>query len=222
MAGWSGSSTVTASAAGCAGPLTSTHNITTTPTVGNPVFALGNSSTRCIAAGSVTYSASATNSTETKYYLDNTSQLGGNTIDSLTGEVIFAPGWFGTSTITVTVWGCNGPKSANHIVTTNQAVLTPVFSLGASSVRCQGNGTVTYMATAANSTGISYSLDASSLAGGNTINSSTGAVTFSSTWTGTSTVTATATGCYGPTQQTHTITITPSVSTPIFLWVQLP
>ena len=36
------------------------------------------------------------------------------------------------------------------------------------------------------------------LAGGNTINASTGAVTYAAGWSGTSIITATATGCNGP------------------------
>ncbi|MCP9766263.1 SdrD B-like domain-containing protein [Lacihabitans soyangensis] len=214
--GWSGTSTVTASAVGCFGPLTATHVITTTPTVGNPVFALGSSSNRCIGAANVTYSATATNNTGISYSLDNTSLTAGNTVNSATGEVSFDPAWFGVSTITVTVTGCNGPKTATHTVTTAQAVLMPVFASGASSVRCQGAGNTLYGATAANTTGIVYTLDAISLSGGNTINASTGNVTFVAGWTGISTVTATASGCYGPTQQTHVITTTPSVTTPVF------
>ncbi|MCP9754658.1 DUF11 domain-containing protein, partial [Lacihabitans sp. CCS-44] len=213
---WSGNSTVTATAYGCFGPLTSTHVITTTPTVGNPVFVLGSSSNRCIGGGSVVYAANATNNSGISYALDNTSLSGGNTINTATGEVVFAPAWFGTSTITVTASGCNGPKSTTHTVTTAQAVQVPVFALGLSSIRCQGLGTIMYTATAANSTSRVYSLDATSLNGGNTINASTGAVTFSASWTGTSTVTVTASGCYGPTQQTHTITTTPSVTNPVF------
>ena len=214
--GWSGTSTVTASAAGCFGPLTATHVITTTPTVGNPIFTLGNSSNRCIGAANVIYSATATNNTGISYSLDNTSLTAGNTINSATGEVSFDAAWFGVSTITVTVTGCNGPKTSTHTVTTAQAVLTPVFASGASSVRCQGTGNTLYSATAANSTGIVYTLDVTSLSGGNTINASTGNVTFVAGWTGISTVTATASGCYGPTQQTHVITTTPSVTTPVF------
>ncbi|HLO46470.1 MAG TPA: SdrD B-like domain-containing protein [Leadbetterella sp.] len=216
VAGWSGNSTVTATANGCFGPLTATHVITTTPTVGNPVFALGSSSSRCIGAANQTYSATASNNTGLTYTLDNNSLTAGNTINSATGEVSFQAGWFGVSTITVTATGCNGPKTANHTVTTSQAVLTPVFTLGNNSVRCQGAGTTTYSASAANSTGIIYSLDGTSILGGNTINASTGAVTFVAGWTGTSTVTATASGCFGPTQTSHTIVTTPSVTTPVF------
>jgi uncharacterized repeat protein (TIGR01451 family) len=216
VAGWSGTSIVTARANGCSGPLSATHTITITPTVGNPTFTLGNSSSRCIGAANITYAATATNNTGMTYTLDNNSLTAGNTINSSTGEVSFQAAWFGVSTITVTATGCNGPKTATHTVTTSQAVLTPVFALGNSSVRCQGSGTTSYAATAANSTGISYVLDATSISGGNTINSATGTVTFVAGWTGSSTVTATATGCYGPTQASHTITTTPSVTTPVF------
>ncbi|OYU65331.1 MAG: hypothetical protein CFE22_14410 [Cytophagaceae bacterium BCCC1] len=214
--GWSGNSTVTASAAGCFGPLTATHTITTTPTVGNPVFALGSSSNRCIGAANVIYSATATNNTNIAYTLDATSLSAGNSINPTTGEVSFDPAWFGVSTITVTVTGCNGPKTATHTVTTAQAVLTPVFALGSSTVRCQGAGSVLYSATATNTTGIVYTLDATSLSAGNTINAANGNVTFNAGWSGNSIVTATASGCYGPVVQMHSISTTPSVTSPIF------
>ncbi len=83
---------------------------------------------------------------------------------------------------------------------------TPAFALGASSARCQGAGTVTYSATAANSTGISYSLDATSIAGGNSIVATTGAVTYAAGWSGTSVITASASGLNGPATATHTVT----------------
>ncbi len=93
------------------------------------------------------------------------------------------------------------------------------LALGATSTRCQGAGPVTYTATATNNTGLSYSLDAASITGGNSINTSTGAVTYLAGWTGTSTITVTATGCNGPSTATHTVTITPTVGTPsIYSW----
>ncbi|GEM_PF-6741852 len=49
------------------------------------------------------------------------------------------------------------------------AVLDPVFDIGTTSTICQGMGTATYSATATNATGMTYSLDATSLAAGNTI-----------------------------------------------------
>ena len=215
-AGWSGTSTITASATGCNGPKTATHTVTITPTVGTPVFTLGATSTRCQGAGTVTYTATATNTTGITYSLDAASIAGGNSINAATGAVTYAAGWSGTSTITASAAGCNGPKTSTHTVTITPTVGTPVFTLGATSTRCQGAGTVTYTATATNNTGITYSLDAASIAGGNTINAATGDVTYAAGWTGTSTITASAAGCNGPKTSTHTVTNTPSVVTPVF------
>ena len=216
VAGWSGTSTITASATGCSGPKTSTHTVTITPTVGTPVFTLGATSTRCQGAGTVTYTATATNNTGITYSLDAASITGGNTINAATGAVTYAAGWIGTTTITASAAGCNGPAISTHTVTITPTVVTPVFTLGATSTRCQGAGTVTYTATATNSTGITYSLNGASIAGGNTINSSTGDVTYAAGWSGTSTITASAAGCSGPKTSTHTVTITPTVGTPVF------
>ncbi len=215
-AGWSGSSVITASAAGCAGPKTATHTVTTTPPVATPVFTLGASSSRCQAATITSYTASATNSTGITYFLDAASLAGGNSITPSTGAVAFVAGWTGTSTITAQATGCSGPKSATHTVTTNPNVSTPVFTLGATSSRCQGAGTANYLATAANTTGVTYSLDATSLASGNIINASTGAVTFTAGWTGNSTITASAAGCNGPKTATHIVTTNPTIGTPVF------
>ena len=216
VAGWTGTSTITASAAGCLGPITATHTVTITPTVGTPVFALGATSVRCQAAATITYTANSTNNTGITYVLDAASLTGGNTINAATGAVTYVAGWTGTSTITATATGCNGPKSATHVVTINITVGATTFTLGATSVRCQGAGTVTYTANASNNTGITYTLDAASLTGGNTINAATGAVTYVAGWSGTSAITATASGCNGPTTATHTVTITPTVGTPVF------
>ena len=215
-AGWSGTSTITVSAAGCNGPATATHTVTTTTTVGTPVFTLGATSTRCQGAGTVTYTATATDNTGITYTLDATSIAGGNSIDAFTGEVTYAAGWSGTSTITVSAAGCNGPATATHTVTIATTVGTPTFTLGATSTRCQGAGTVTYTATATDNTGITYTLDATSIAGGNSIDALTGEVTYAAGWNGTSTITASAAGCNGPQIATHTVTITPSVGTPVF------
>ena len=214
---WSGTSIVTASAAGCSGPKTATHTVTITPTVGVPIFALGASSARCQGAGTVTYSSTATNNSGITYSLDAASISGGNTINGATGDVSYVASWTGTSVITATATGCNGPKSANHTVTINITVGPASFTLGSGSTRCQGAGTVAYTATASNNTGITYSLDASSTAAGNSINPATGNVTFVAGWTGNAVVTATAAGCNGPTTATHTITTSPTVGAPVFV-----
>ena len=104
------------------------------------------------------------------------------------------------------------PTSAFYIagkVNEIAAVGTPVFTAGATSSRCQGAESVTYTATAANSTSLAYSLDANSLAAGNSINLNTGTVNFSASWSGTSVITATAGGCAGPKTAIHTVTVNP-------------
>jgi gliding motility-associated-like protein len=92
------------------------------------------------------------------------------------------------------------------VVTVSPLVVINSF-LPASSIRCQGTGTVTYSTTAVNSTGIAYSLDAASIAGGNTIDPLTGTVTYSATWSGTTTITASAAGCGGPKIATHVVSV---------------
>ena len=74
----------------------------------------------------------------------------------------------------------------------------PSVYSGCNSTVCQAPGTITYTANATNTTGITYSLDAASLTGGNTINAGTGAVTYATGWTGTTIITASAAGCNGP------------------------
>ncbi len=210
VAGWGGTSTITAMATGCGGPKTATHTATVAPNVGTPVFVLGESSVRCQGAGTVTYTATASNSTGITYSLDAASLSAGNSINASTGAVTFTAGWTGTSTITASAAGCGGPKTATHTVTQTPSVTTPVFALGATSTRCQGGNSVTYSASASNTTGIAYSLDAASVAAGNIINASTGVVTYVAGWSGTSTITASAAGCGGPKTASHTVTITPN------------
>ena len=97
-------------------------------------------------------------------------------------------------------------------VVTVPFVGTPVFTLGATSTLCQGAGSVTYTATATNTTGITYTLDAASITGGNTIIAGTGAVTYVVGWSGTTIITASAAGCSnGPTSATHTVTVNPTL-----------
>ena len=215
--GWSGVTILTATANGCNGPKTATHNITTSDFVATPLFTLGTGSTRCQGATEVTYTATAINSTSITYTLDGTtSGFPGNSIVASTGAVTFAAGWSGTSTITATAAGCSGPRTATHTVTTTPTVGIPIFALGSTSTRCQLGAMVTYTANASNNTGISYSLDALSQAGGNNINSS-GQLTYDPAWAGTTTITATASGCNGPVSSTHTVTITPTVGIPVFV-----
>ncbi|WP_165733994.1 tandem-95 repeat protein [Polaribacter sp. 20A6] len=95
-------------------------------------------------------------------------------------------------------------------------IAAPVFALGTTFDRCQGAGTSTITATATGATDIAYSLDTASTTAGNSINATSGEVTYVAGWVGTSTITANATGCGGPTSSTYTVTTNPSVETPIF------
>ena len=124
-----------------------------------------------------------------------------------------------TESITVTASGsytvkvtyANGCErtSTPMVITVVPSIGTPNFLLGATSSRCQGAGSVIYTATAFNTTNISYNLDAASLAVGNSINSTTGEVTYVATWSGTTIITATSEGCSGPKTATHTVTVNP-------------
>ena len=102
---------------------------------------------------------------------------------------------------------CNITTCASASITVTPSVGTPVFTLGTTSSRCLGAESVAYTASAANSTGITYSLDAASVTGGNSIDPATGIVTYVAAWSGTSIITASAAGCNGPAIATHTVTI---------------
>ncbi len=209
-ANWNGTTTITASAAGCNGPATTTYTVTTTPTVSITAFSPA-TSTRCQGTANVTYNTTASNSTGLAYSLDALSIAGGNTINAATGIVTYAANWNGTTTITAIASGCNGPATTTHVVTTTPLVAITPFS-PTTSTRCQGAGMIAYTTNATNATGITYTLDALSLAGGNTINALTGEVTFDATWNGTSTITATATGCNGTVVTSCTVTTLAPVS----------
>lgn len=216
LSNWVGPTTVTATAPGCNGPVSATHTITILPSPGSPVFSLGATSTRCQGAGTIIYTATVSGTSSINYSLDPASIAAGVTINAATGAVTYPASWAGTTVITASVPGCGGIVSATHVVSIVPNVSNPVFAAGAASSRCQQAGAVTYTATASNNAGITYTLDPVSLANGNSINSTTGTVTYTSGWTGPSVVTAHATGCNGPLSATHTITIIPSVGQPVF------
>jgi gliding motility-associated-like protein len=128
-----------------------------------------------------------------------------------------------TNAKTVTISG-NPTAAGNYTITTvghtapcaeatiqGKITLTPNVTIAsfspAMSSRCQGVETITRTTTATNSTGgITYSIDSASSTGGNTINSTTGAVTYVAGWSGVTTITASAAGCNGPVTTTHTVT----------------
>lgn len=101
-------------------------NFIITPIVGTPLFSLGTSSIRCQAANAVTYAATATSSTGISYSLDTLSLAAGNSIVPGTGVVTYTSGWTGTSIVTATATGCNGPKTATHTITTRGLPSAPI------------------------------------------------------------------------------------------------
>ncbi len=202
---------------GACTPSTADITIIFTPTVGTPVFTLGSISTRCQGAGTVTYTASATNTTGITYSLDAASISGGNSIVSGTGAVTYVAGWSGTSVITASAAGCNGPLTATHTVTVTPTVGTPTaitISAGTEPI-CQltnGTTTTTYATTATNNTGFNWSVLP---VGAGTINATTGVMTWSNGYSGTATISVTANGCNGPSSSvTRTVIVTSTVGTP--------
>lgn len=221
-AGWAGVATITVTATGCNGPpVTATHIATTIGNVGVPVFALGETSERCVGEMplTVTYTATAPNSTNIIYTL---SAAGTSTINTTTGEVTWDATYTGTAIITATAEGCGDDQTATHTVTITPGVSTPVFFLGAISSRCQGAGIVLYEATATNATGIVYSLDQASLDAGVTINSATGEVTYPGTWVGPAYITASAEGCNGPATAIHEALSTDALPVSVSITVNPP
>jgi hypothetical protein len=103
----------------CGDGASSQFVITMAPDIETPVFVLGATSQRCQGAGVVTYTASSVNSTSIIYSLDNASLAAGNTINAATGAVTYSASWSGTTVITASALGCNGPVTSLHSVTIN-------------------------------------------------------------------------------------------------------
>lgn len=204
---------------GCGSSSASTA-ATLTVTTGNPTIITAPSNSTICQNGNTTFSVTAGNTSAYQWYV----QFPGGGVAQLTNGGFYS----GVTTNTLTILGAttalDGNKyycilindcsplsnffsSGQGILTVLPAVGTTVFTLGATSTRCQGAGTVTYGATATNSTSMFYTLDATSSGAGNSINSSTGAVTYTAGWSGTSTITATPSGCGSLTSATHTVTI---------------
>ena len=87
------------------------------PTLQAPVFLLGEESTRRVGSRVKSYVSTAVNATTINYSLDVDSLIGGNKINALNGEVIWAETWEGESIITATATGVGGPLSSTHTVT---------------------------------------------------------------------------------------------------------
>ena len=207
---------------GCAQVQAST-TITVTPEIiiSTPVFNAGPTTSRCQAAETLNiYGASSAGSGNItySYVLDAASIERGNAIDATTGAVTWDSGWHGTTKITVTASApCAQSKTAIHTVTSNQsgALDTPTFTLGATSTRCQAGGTVAYTLSNGGAYTYAYTLDNTSIAGGNVSFSFQNDITWSDSWYGISTFKVKASsGCSSSPEATLTITTNPVPAIP--------
>ncbi len=119
--------------------------------------------------------------------------------------------------------GCPQVQSSTSLTITPEVIIsTPVFNAGAATSRCQAGETLDiYGATSTGSASITYSyaLDAASIAAGNSINNTTGAVTWSATFYGSATITVTASApCAQDKTASHEVTVNQSgaLDTPTF------
>jgi len=212
-AAFSGIATITATSTGLCGTTSANRAVTVTPTVTINAFSPA-TSTRCQGAGTVTYTTTANNSTGITYSLDAiTSAFVGNSIVAGTGVVTYAAGWFGTSIITASAAGCNGPATTIHTVTTTLTVGSPITPTPSATTICQGSSNTIYTTTATNATSYNWTITGA----GNSISGTgtTGTVTWAAGFSGLATVSVTANGCNGPSvlaSTTVTVRPTPTAS----------
>ncbi len=205
-AGFSGTATITANAAGCNGPKTVNRVVTVNPTVGDPAFTTG-ATTVCQNAADETYTATATDAVITY----SVAPVGAGSIDANTGVMDWNAGFSGAATITASAAGCNGPKTVNRVVTVTPTVGDPAFTAGATTV-CQDAADETYTATATDAV-ITYSV---APVGAGSIDANSGVMDWNAGFSGAATITATATGCNGPKTVNRVVTVTPTVGDPAF------
>ncbi|NLN93066.1 MAG: DUF11 domain-containing protein, partial [Candidatus Hydrogenedens sp.] len=196
-----GNSTTQNPGRGASGQVVVTYNCV----VEKPVFAAGSVSSRCSGAESIIYEATAAGAASITYTLDAASLAGGNTIDAVTGELTFDANWAGLTVITATAATGECFLTEEFTVNTLASVGIPVFSSSAITQRCATAESIVFSATADDASSIEYSLDAASLAAGNTIDELTGEVTFDASWHGTTTITAIAHGCNTSIPVTHVV-----------------
>jgi len=179
---------------------------TTTPTVS---IAASPGATICTGT-SVTYTATSVNTSGGAVNYDF--KINGNSQQSTSSNTFttstLTNGNLVTCEITITGGTCltsNTATSNTVTMTVNPSTGVPVFTAGATSV-CQNDPDGTYTATAANSTALTYSVLPISAG---SINTSTGVMNWSASFSGTATITATATGLCGTTSSDRIVTVNP-------------
>ncbi|MGO4877593.1 hypothetical protein ACEN2P_13420 [Pedobacter psychrotolerans] len=111
--------------------LSITGNITVNGKVSTPVFNSGLTDKRCIGAGTDTYRATASNTTEIVYSL---LPLAAGIVDATSGQVTWNDTFSGTATITATARGCEEKKTDFIVVISG----LPGLTLGTEPEICQG------------------------------------------------------------------------------------
>ena len=111
--------------------LTIKGNITVNGNVSKPVFNAGLTDKRCVGAGTDTYVATASNTTEMVYSL---LPLSAGVIDATSGKVTWNNTFVGSATITATARGCEEKKTDLIVLVSALPDLTP----GAEPEICQG------------------------------------------------------------------------------------
>ncbi len=203
-AGFSGTATISVTVKGCNGSTEfGSKNVSvTSSSVGTP--SISGLTTRCIGGGTDTFTAIASDATGYSWGITS----GAGTISS-SGVVSWSNLFTGTATITVTANGCNGSSATNSKSVEVTPTVGQVSVPSGTTYRCYGPGTSSYSASAANATGYSWGITS----GAGTISSS-GIVTWSSSFSGPATISVTAVGCNGSTTGSSVNVTSTSIGTP--------
>ena len=174
---------------------------------GNPKIITTTSSYNC-GPGTINLSATASPGSKLSWYDLATEGTVVGTGNSFSTSVISAMKTFYVEAQNSTTGLLSYPRTEVTAMVFDNPVTKPLFSQGTNSSRYQSAEMITYMANAVNTSGITYTLDETSITGGNSIEAVTGKVTYVAGWSGTSVITASAAGCDGPQTATHTVSTT--------------
>lgn len=166
-----GTANITATASGINGPVTAQHTVTVNPAATTPVFVSGDSSTRCQATETISYTATSTHATNISYSIN---PVAAGSINNNTGEVSWNSSFSGTAWIQATATGCNGLVSHSHKVNVKQLPIAQI-QYSKNSFCQSGTAVVTI-------TGITGG--AFSGTGGLSINTATGEINLAASTTG--------------------------------------
>ena len=205
----SGVITVQGSNSSGTGAVSPDYNVVVNPSIGPTSFTSG-ATTVCQNAPDETYIATATNSTSITY---SVLPLSAGVINATTGVMNWDALFSGNATIKATASGLCESTFADLIVTVNPSTGLTIFTSGNSTL-CQNAPDETYVATAANSTSMSYSV--LPLEAG-VINSTSGVMNWDALFSGNATIKATATGLCGSTFADLIVTVNPSTGPTIFI-----